>query len=425
MGSAYLTNPDLNAARAEMRAIDEGVPQARSTYRPRITATGDYGFTTTRSLLAPRWSTASNPRGYGISVEQPLFLGFRTKNAIKQAESSVRAAREQLKVIEQDTLLSAVTAFMNVIRAQVLVNLTAQNIKFLREQVSAAQDRLSVGEGTRTDVAETESSLSAGLSDYAAAVANLNEAIAIYVQVIGHKPESLGSVNGIDKHIPSTLDQALDIALSKHPAIVSSLYNIDVASYNVRVAEGQLLPSASISGSWNHRDNNSFKGNWNESASITGQISVPIYQGGEYASQIRELKERLGQRRIELDVSRAQIRQQVISAWGTLDAARAQVEAAAARVTAQQLVLSGVIEERRVGQRTTLDVLDAQQDLLDAQVSQVTAQRDRVVAAYAVVSAVGRLNAAQIGLDVPVYDPTEHYDEVKDKWLGLRTPDGR
>jgi len=316
---------------------------------------------------------------------------------------------------------------MGVIKAQVVVNLTAQNIQFLREQVRAAEDRLNVGEGTRTDVAQTTARLSSGMSDYAAAVASLNQAIATYVQVIGHKPERLGAVDGIQKLIPPTLDEALQIALRSHPSIVSALYNIDVASWNVRIAEGSLLPSISLQGSLSHRDglNPLTSGGWSDTASITAGLSMPLYQGGEVSAKVRELKETLGQRRIELDSNRAQVRQQLISAWGSLDAAVAQVKAAADQVAAQQLVLAGTIEERRVGQRTTLDVLNAQQDLLNAQVEQVTAQYNRVVAAYTLVAAIGRLDAQTLGLAVAIYDPTAHYNDVKDKWLGLRTPDGR
>lgn len=429
MASSYMNNPDLNAARAQMRAIDEGVPQAKSSRRPTVSLTGDFGYTTTRSGSSPSWSTASNPRGVELSIEQPIFLGFRTKNSVRVAEMSVKAAREQLKVVEQNILLDTVRAFMGVIRAQVIVNLTAQNVEFLREQVKAAQDRLSVGEGTRTDVAQTDARLSAGMSDYAQAVADLNQAIAVYVQVVGKTPDRLGDVNGIDGYLPRTLEAGLENALTSHPSIVSSLYNIDVASWNVRVREGALLPSVSVSGSLRHRDGVSaglFGGTtWSDTAAITGQLSMPLYQGGEIASAVRELKETLGQRRIELDVSRAQIRQFVITAWGTLNATKAQIRAAAAQVAAEQLVLSGVIEERRVGQRTTLDVLNAQQDLLDARVDQVRAQHDRVVAAYSLLAAVGRLNAEVLRLPVKIYDPAEHYYEVKDKWIGLRTPDGR
>ncbi|MCP4380291.1 MAG: TolC family outer membrane protein [Hyphomicrobiales bacterium] len=435
MASSYMNNPDLNAARAQMRAIDEGVPQARAGGRPRLSLDGNYGLSTVRSVgtskdgtfdRVVKWAKPTNPRGVALSVEQPIFLGFRTKNSVRVAETSVKAAREQLKVVEQNVLLDTVRAFMGVIRAQVVVNLTAQNVQFLREQVKAAQDRLSVGEGTRTDVAQTEARLSQGLFAYAQAVADLSQAIAVYVQVVGNKPDRLGDVNGVDKYLPATLDAGLEVALTTHPSIVAGLYNIDVASWNVRVREGALKPTVTLQGSVGHRNAGTrAPDDWTDTASITGRLTMPLYQGGEIAAAVRELKETLGQRRIELDVTRAEVRQFLTSAWAILDATKAQIRAAAAQVAAQQLVLSGVIEERRVGQRTTLDVLDAQQDLLTAQVEQVRAQHDRVVAAYSLLAAYGRLNAEVLGLPVQIYDPTEHYYEVKDKWLGLRTPDGR
>jgi len=425
LGSAYVNNPDLNSARAQLRAIDESVPQALSGYRPQVTLNGDLSAKTTRHNLSTDWSKGSMPRGVTLSVEQPIFLGFRTTNSVKQAQSSVKAARQQLKVVESNVLLDAVTAFMDVIRAQVVVNITAQNIEFLREQLRAAEDRLNVGEGTRTDVAQTNARLQEGISDYAQAVADLNQAIATYIQVIGHRPESLGGYNGIERLLPRTMDDGLAVALSEHPSIVSALYNVDVASYNVRIAEGAVLPTASVSGSLTHREDETIGGTWNEDARITGRLSVPIYQGGEAAATVRQFKETLGQRRIDLDSARAQVRQTFVSAWGQLDAARAQVTAAEAQVSAQQLVLTGVIEERRVGQRTTLDVLNAQQDLLDARVTLVNAQYARVVGAYTLLSAYGSLDAETLALAVEIYDPAEHYYAVRDKWGGLRTPDGR
>jgi len=425
LGSAYINNPDLNSARAQLRTIDENVPLALSGYRPQVTLSGDLSAKTTRQNLTQRWSTGSMPRGVTLSVEQPIFLGFRTTNSVKQAQSSVKAAREQLKVVESNVLLDAVTAFMDVIRAQVVVNLTAQNIEFLREQLRAAEDRLNVGEGTRTDVAQTNARLQEGISDYAQAVADLNQAIATYIQVIGHRPESLGGYNGIERLLPRTMDEGLAVALSSHPSIVSALYNVDIASYNVRIAEGALLPTASVTGSVTHREDENFDGTWNQDARITGRLSVPLYQGGEAAANVRQYKETLGQRRIDLDSARAQVRQAFVSAWGQLDAARAQVTAAEAQVSAQQLVLSGLIEERRVGQRTTLDVLDAQQELLQARVALVNAQYARVVGAYSLLSAYGRLDAQTLALAVDIYDPAEHYYAVRDKWGGLRTPDGR
>jgi outer membrane protein len=422
LAAAYSNSPELNAARAGLRATDEGVPQAKSGYRPSIFANADAGIEYADPSGLP--SRTTYPRGVSLTIEQPLFLGFRTKNSVKAAESAVRAGRESLRNTEQNVLLDAVTAFMDVAQAQAILSLRSQNLEFLREQVRASNDRLNVGEGTRTDVAQTNAALSLGLSDYAAAAATLASANATYQMVVGQPPGTIGAVKSVDKLLTRTLDEALAKAHANHPSILAASLNIDVASFNVKVIEGEFLPRVTVEGELEHRDESG--GNEHlDSASIVGRLSVPIYQAGEPDARARAAKETLGQRRIEHDLARDQVRQAAVAAWSQLEAAKAQIEAADAQVSAQQLVLSGVVEERNVGQRTTLDVLDAQQDLLTARESQVTARRNRVVAAYSVVAAVGDLSAATLGLSVAIYDPKEHHRQVRDKWGGLRTPDGR
>jgi outer membrane protein len=314
---------------------------------------------------------------------------------------------------------------MGVVRAQAILNLRRENLAFLAEQVRAAEDRLTVGEGTRTDVAQTRARQSAGEAAFNSAAAALNTAIAVYQQVIGHQPTSLGSARPVDTMLSQTLNAALADAMTSHPAILAAGYNIDIAEFNVKVTEGELLPSVTLSGTLSHGAETGGGGTSpGSTASLVGRLSVPIYSPST-APKVRAGKEVLGQRRIELDVSRDQVRQAVISAWGGLDAARAQIRAADAQVAAEQLVVSGVMEERRVGQRTTLDVLNAQQELINARLSLVNAQHDRVVASYALLASVGRLSAEQLGLAVQRYDPAHHYIQVRDKWGGLRTPDGR
>jgi outer membrane protein len=427
LASAYTDNPDLNAARAQLRGIDENVPQALAGYRPTIGLEGDAAinpirvFTPITGIQTP----TLYPRGVALTITQPLFLGFRTDNSVKQAKNAVRAAREQLRNVEQQTLLAAVSAFMGVVQAQVVVNLDAQNVNFLREQLRAAQDRLNVGAGTRTDVAQAEASLQTGISSYAAAGAGLNSALATYEQVIGHRPKTIGAADHVERLFPKSKDAAVTQGLANNPVIVADEFNIDVAEYNVKVLEGAKLPSVQLTGELSHRDDNSAKGSWLDSASLMVQGTMPIYEGGLDDSKVRQAKETLSQDRIQLDAARAQVQQAVIAAWGQLEATKAQVEAAQAGVAANELALSGVIEERKVGQRTTLDVLNAQQTLLNSQVSQVQAQHDMIVAAYTLLSARGGLDAVTLKLRVHLYDPAEHYELVKDKWFGLRTPDRR
>jgi outer membrane protein len=417
LASAYANNPTLNAQRAALRATDEGVPQALSGYRPTVSGSIQAG-------VAEANSVSYNPRTYSLTVEQPIFTGFRTTNSVKMAETAVLAGREQLRGTEQSTLLSAVTAFMDLVKAQANLNLQKQNVDFLQQQLNAANDKLKVGEGTKTDVAQTQYSLAAGQSQYDAAVATLNTAIATYEQVIGHRPTSLGAAKPIDGLLPKSLDAALAAGMGDNPNVLAASYNIDVASYNVNVLEGAFLPTVGLTGTVAHSDESSPGKGGVDSASLMAGINIPIYTPGQ-DSKVREAKETLGQRRIEHDVAVASMRQSVISAWGSLDAARAQTRAADAQVTAQTLALSGIEEQHKVGQSTQLDVLNAQQNLLSAKLAQVTAQHDRVVAAYQLFSAVGLLNAERLGLQVAQYDATNHYKQVRDKWFGLRTPDGR
>ncbi len=419
LASAYANNPTLNAQRASLRATDEGVPQALAAFRPSMSAGANVGIGHAFGTGATTY-----PWGASLTVTQPLFTGHRTTNGLKIAETAVLAGREVLRNSEQNTLLQAATAFMDLVQAQAILNLRRENVQFLREQVRASQDRLNVGEGTRTDVAQTEAGLAAAEAGYNAAVASVNTAVATYEQVVGHRPKRLGTARPVDSLLPKTQNAALADAMTSHPSILATSYNIDIAEFNVKVLEGAMMPSLALEGSLTHGSNTGLAAP-TTSASAGVRLSVPLFEGGGPSSKVREGKEVLGQRRIELDASRDAVRQAVVSYWGMLDAARAQVRAAEAQVSAQRLVLSGILEERRVGQRTTLDVLNTQQTLQDALAAQVSAHRDRVVASYALLSSIGRLNAQTLGLNVQPYDPTNHYAQVRDKWGGLRTPDGR
>ena len=375
LAAAYMNNPTLNAERAALRATDEGVPQALAGFRPTVSGAATAG-------ISSSGGPTTYPRTISITVEQPLFTGHRTTNGLKIAETAVLAGREVLRNAEQNTLLSAAEAFMGLVQAQALLNLRRESLEFLQEQVRAAEDRLTVGEGTRTDVAQTRARLASGEAAYNAAAATLSTAISTYERVIGHRPRALGAARTIESMLPRTVNAAIADAMTSHPAILAASYNIDVAEFNVNVQEGAMLPSVGLQGSLSHSWDQQGPGTSGSSASLVGRLSIPIYEGGGPSSRVRQAKEVLGQRRIELDVTRDTVRHSVVAAWGGLDAARAQIRAAEAQISAEQLVLSGVMEERRVGQRTTLDVLNAQQELLNARVTLVSAQHDRVIASY-------------------------------------------
>jgi len=290
------------------------------------------------------------------------------------------------------------------------------------------RDRFTAGEVTRTDVAQAESRLAAGRSQLSLAESNYVTAQAQYQQVIGvPAPRRMAPAAPVDRLSPGTLDGAIARGRSEHPTITTAMYNVDVSLYQVKVAEGALAPTLSAVGqvTKSFGSTTSLAVLENLSASIAAQYSVPIYQGGAEYSAIRQAKETLGQRRLDLDTARDQVQASTTQAWGQLEAAKAQINATQAQVTAAEVALNGVREEARVGQRTTLDVLNAQQDLVNARVALVTAQRDRVVASYTVLAATGAFSPQVLGLKVQSYDPVTHYHQVRDNWAGVRTPDGR
>jgi outer membrane protein len=439
---AYQNNPSLNAQRASVRATDEGVPQALAGYRPRVTATGSVGQqywdTTTRSTFKqPFVPSPTNPTPYttnvggmspyggGVTVTQTLYNGFQTANRTRQAEGQVQSARETLRVTEQTVLLNAVTAYMNLLRDTAILDLQRRNVEVLQEQLRQTRDRFNVGEVTRTDVAQSESRLASGRSQVLSAEATYKASVATYRQVIGVEPGKLAPGSPVDRFSPGTLPSAVGLGTATHPQVTTAQYNVDVALQAVKVAEGALYPTLSLQGSANQSNESSLLGLKSFNALVLGQLTIPIYQGGAEYSLIRQSKETLGQRRLDLDTARDSVRQSIVQSWGQLEAAKANIEATQAQVQASEIALNGVREEARVGQRTTLDVLNAQQELVNARVALVSAQRDRVVASYTLLSSVGRLSPQILGLRVPTYDAAVHYHQVRDSWAGVRTPDGR
>lgn len=424
---AYNNNPSLNAARAQTRSVDENVAIAKSGLRPNIFGNADYGSEWTKATtpLGTRTTSHLQPGGFGVTISQALFDGFKTRNNVEAARAAVLASRETLRNTEQNVLFDAASAYMDVIRDQAIASFRAQNLEFLNELVRSERTRFDVGESTRTDVAQAEASRAGAQAQLSAARAQLQSSIAVYRQIIGTDPNKLQTPSAITKLVPGQIDRALEVAFGEHPAILATKYLVDQADWNVKSAESDLLPTLSVEGSAQRRYNQNFDGQEIDNASVTARLRVPIYQGGRVSAQVRQNKEVLGQRWIEVDQTVDSVRAAVISSYSQLQAAQASLEANEAQLRAARLALQGSIEERKVGQRTTLDVLRAQQDVINAQLSLANSQRDIIVAGYAALSAVGRLSASQLNLSVVAYNPEEHYVAVKDKWYGLRTPDGR
>ena len=436
---AYQNNPQLNGQRAATRAGDENVGTALSGYRPRVIGTSslteqylDTVAKTTSPTGAPIYvqgKGAAAVFNFGVTATQTLYNGLQTGNRTRQAEQQVYATREVLRSTEQTVLLNGATAYMNLLRDAAILELQRSNVNVLEVTLRQTRDRFSAGEVTRTDVAQAESSLAAGRSQLAAAESNYLTSRANYRQVIGVEPPArLAPGAPVDRLSPRTLDASIGRSRTEHPTITTAMYNVDVALLQVKIAEGALYPTVQAVG--NVQKNfgaspNSLAVIESLSATVAAQLTVPLYQGGAEYSTIRQAKETLGQRRLDLDTGRDQVQAAVVQAWGLLESAKAQIIATQAQVTSAEVALNGVREEARVGQRTTLDVLNAQQTLVNARVALVTAQRDRVVASYTLLAAVGSLSPQVLGLGTEVYDSMVHYQQVRDVWGGVRIPDGR
>jgi outer membrane protein len=426
LGRAYAGNPTLNTQRATQRATDETVAIAVGGYRPRVSGSASIGVQNTDgSQAGQRIRQTILPGSAGLTVTQTLFNGFQTDSQTRLAESQVLGGRETLRNVEMTVLFSAAQAYMNVLADTATLELNRNNVEVLEEQLRQTRDRFNVGEVTRTDVAQAEARLAGARSQVSLAESTLRTSIATYRQIVGVEPRQLAPGRPLDRYVPGNLTAAIDIGLREHPNIIAALHDVDAAEASVRVAESALYPTVSLNGSVQKLFDQQFGNTELFSGAVTGQLSVPLYQGGSEYAQVRRAKEQVGAARIQVEIVRDQVRASIVTAWGNLDAAKARVIAQQAQVQANEVALNGVREEARVGQRTTLDVLNAQQELLNARVNLIAAQRDRVVSSYQVVQTVGRLTTAFVGIPVAQYSSKQHFDQVKDLWYGVRTPDGR
>jgi len=429
LSKAYLNNPDINQQRAAVRAQDENIPKANAGYLPTVTAQGNVGHLHEELDGVPGIGSEKSdttPRGYGVTVNETLWNGNRTGNSVRQAESGVLGAREQLRNTEQNVLLSAVSDYMDVLRDTAILDLDRNNVEVLQEQLRQTQDRFNVGEVTRTDVAQAEASLAGARATALTAQSQLQASLAKYHQAIGDDPKSLSPVAPIVRQLPKTLPEAISISQLEHPAIVAMLYGVDAAALQIKIAEGALYPTVGLQGQLQKRyDYNGTRGEQLFTAEVVAQAQWTLWDGGLTYATARQAKEQLSQQELQTELQRDQVRAAVVAAWGANENSSGVLRAARAQVQAAEVALAGVREEAKVGQRTTLDVLNAQQTLLNARVQLVTAQHDSVVNSYSLLSSVGRLSIGTLGLAVPEYDPRIHFDQVKNKVWGLRTPDGK
>jgi TolC family type I secretion outer membrane protein len=413
--SAYLNNPRLEAGRAELRATDELVPQALAAGRPRVFLDGAIDAFTADTDVSERDDRLA--RGVNLSVRQPLYAGGGIQAGIREAESAVRAERAFLVATEQTVLLDAVDAYTATWRDRAVLDLALTNETRIRRQLQATQDRFEVGEVARTDVAQAQARLARAQADIETARADLAASTAAFRDIIGFDPGVLTEPQPFEP-LPGSEGEAQALAAA-NPNITSATFRLQAAREAVDVAFADILPSLDLAGSVSYRENESRAIDRRDDARVGLELSVPLFQGGADRSRVRQSRQLVDARRSDLEDTLRGVQRSVTTSWERVVAARAAIQAFEEEARANQIALDGVQEEALVGQRTVLDVLDAEQELFTSQVNLVRAQAVWVVATYQLKSAVGELTVAGLSLNVQPFDAEANYLEQRDRLFGI------
>ncbi|MBT5048867.1 MAG: TolC family outer membrane protein [Rhodospirillaceae bacterium] len=420
LAKAYLSNPTLLAARARLRAIDEGVPEAVSGWRPTVSLNYDVGKSysdTSGGSSSGSGAQNRSPRTGSLSLDQNVYRGGRTQSAIRRAEQDVLAERARLATTEQQIMLDGGTAFVDVLRDEAVLKLNQNNERVLRRQLEATRDRFQVGEVTRTDVAQAESRLARATAERIQSEGTLAQSRAAYQDVMGDFPGTLEPTKPLGD-VPTSQKDAVNQARARSPEVITARFTERAAAADIDVVRGELYPTLNLEGDLARNNDTSSTDSRRDAASITARFSLPLYQAGGVSARIRAAKQTHSQRRKELDAAIRTVIASATSAWENYQTAVAQIKAFSAEVRSATIALEGVRQEAQVGSRTVLDVLDAEQELLDARVSLVRAQRDEAVSTFSVRQQIGTLVAARLGLSVPTYDFEAYYKKVRNKWFG-------
>ena len=417
---AYENNPDLLAARANLRKVDEGVPAAKSGWRPTVTSSLSLGASQTNSDSGGTSSdTSSFPGSLSLSVNQSVYDGGRTEISVRQAETNVQTERSRLFTAEQDVMLSGATAFVDVISARSVVELQANNLNRLEKQLEATRERFKVGEVTRTDVAQAEARVDRAKADKIKATGDLTSSNSTYQRVFGKRAGELQPPEKV-KDLPREITEAVNYALENNFSLIAAKFEELSALDGVSLSQSSLRPTVTVSGSASHSETSGDADSSSTSLSLNANISIPLYQAGAVYSGIRSAKEEANRRRILVEAARRNVIETSSKAFTAWTTARAQAEALEAEVASAEIALEGVEQEALVGARTVLDVLDAEQERLSAQVRLVRASRDNFVAAYTLLSALGKLTAKNLGLPVEIYNYDKNFVRVRNLYYGER-----
>ena len=414
---AYEHNPTLRAARTELKAVNEELPLAHSGFKPTITAGGNVTSADVDGSNFGGGGTTS--KEVSLDLSQPLFRGGRTIAASDEAQAKIYAQRALLKALEQDVMLSAATAFMDVIRDNAILDLSKKNQTLLGQELEATKERFEVGELTRTDVAQSQARFAAAQSDTIRAQGNLDASKAIYEQLVSLPAGEL-ITPVLDFAIPATLEESISLGAKNNPSLMAAKHIHQSAEKNVDEVFGELLPEMSLFGSWN-RQYDPQPGLLKESTdkSIGVMASIPLYQAGSVRSRVRQAKHTANQRYVEILEARLDVRAKTISNWENLKASKAEIDSRSSQVEAAKVALEGVRAENTYGSRTVLDVLDAEKEYLDARVARVSAERDQVVAEFALAATLGLIDPKSFGAKDFEEELIRHLDTIQWKILGI------
>src|SRR3984893_16718930 len=422
---AYIGNPQILSERANLRAIDEGVSQALSGWRPTVTFTGSGGVQRSETQPgAPPFSQAKsflNPYTADINLTQPIYPA-RVPALTAQAEKNVESERARNIATEETVFFSVIQAYLDVVRDQATLDLSINNEQVLRRQLEATNDQFRVGAVTRTDVSQAEARLAAATASRLQASGNLQVSRANFERAVGHTPAKLEPA-ALRPVLPATRDEAISLASHNNPTLIAAIFAEDAALDGVNVARAQLLPSLALVGDINRGQDTLLRGRETTSYSLIGRLTIPLYEAGNFYSQTRQASEVVGQRRGQTDDARRAAVQLATQAWEQVTSGRAQIVSLQSTIKAAGIALDGVRQEATVGSRTVLDVLKAEQELFTDRVQLVTAQHDTALAEFNLSQQIGRLTAVDLRLPVKLYDVDVHYRSVRDKWLGFDAKD--
>ena len=428
LSETYKSNPTLQAQRAYLRSVDENVAIARSGYRPTVSLVAGYSEasgSTENPGGIPNIADAENDgstTSYGATLSQPIFNGFQTVNAVKKADSSVKAEQNNLYSVEQTVFLDAATAYMDVLQNQAIVKLQMNNEKLLKKRLDETIQRFNVGEVTRTDVSQARARHAQAVSDRISSEGTLAASKAVYKEIIGTEPNELSEPKDISGMLPQSMEEAMNYALENNYSIKTARHSFDAANYNVSYNTGALLPSVSLDASATNTENDLDANQAKiktDNLEVGVNLTVPLYEAGKNRAEIRQSKYLKWQSQEKLLESERSVRSLVSSAWEYMVSNDSKIKSIKEQVKANEIALDGVQKEEALGNRTILDVLDAYQELLNSNVEEVKARRNYYVSSLNLLVAMGKLTAADLKLDVELYDADKYYQDTKGKWLSI------